>query len=381
MASVNIQTVLGELGLSDGEIGVYQALLKLGSVPVSKIKEETRLHRTTIYDFLEKLLNKGLISYVVKNNVNYYKASHPEKLMEFLKEKEDHLSQVMPELIKLANLPKEEVKIEVYKGAEGLKTVMLDAIRTAVRHNDRVRGIGIDDGLFKKALPVFLEQYQRLQMENNVHEDVLTKRDAEYYFHTKNTHYRFMPKDMFSPVSTLFYGDKIQIVLWEPSLTTIYIQNQKLADAYKKHFQTLWDRESMIFRGEDEVKAIFDEIVVSLKRGEEYVAFGVPPMSDQWDDFFHEFVHRLDKKGVREKVILDERATKLIDMCKKYASIQMKTLSQEFMSPAEVDIYGDKIALVLWTKEPQAFVIENKDIAQSFKQYFELIWGIANSVD
>ena len=66
---MDVKQVLSELGLSEGEIKVYMALLKLGSSPVSALKEETKLHRTTIYDFIEKLLNKGLVNHVIKNNV------------------------------------------------------------------------------------------------------------------------------------------------------------------------------------------------------------------------------------------------------------------------------------------------------------------------
>src|SRR3989338_1279088 len=109
---MDIPGVLAELGLSEGEIKVYLALLKLSSVPVSKIKEETQMHRTTIYDFLEKLLNKGLINYVIRNNVKYYTAANPTKLFEFLKEKQDHLQTILPELQKLHQFQQEETKVE-----------------------------------------------------------------------------------------------------------------------------------------------------------------------------------------------------------------------------------------------------------------------------
>ena len=119
---MDVKQVLSELGLSEGEIKVYMALLKLGSSPVSALKEETKLHRTTIYDFIEKLLNKGLVNHVIKNNVTYYNATHPNRLADFLKEKVEKLNNVLPELIKLSEFHKEEIKVEVYKGKEGYKT-------------------------------------------------------------------------------------------------------------------------------------------------------------------------------------------------------------------------------------------------------------------
>ena len=378
---MDVRTVLAELGLSEGEIAVYVALLKLGSSPVSAIKEETTLHRTTIYDFVEKLLNKGLINYVVHNNVKYYNATEPQKLVEFLKEKQDHLQQILPELTALTKFRKEEVKVEVYKGKEGLKTVMLDCIRTAEHSSKEIVGIGIDDGLWKKALPVFIEQYQRLLKEKNLHEKILTKMNAEYYFDPQQTEYKHLPTDLFSPTSTLTYGDKVQIVIWEPILTTLLIENKKLAEAYRKHFSLLWQQESLIFRGIDDIKAIFSEIAQTMKKGQEYIAFGVPPASDKWTDFFErEVMVPFEQNKVKTRVIFDERAIRQIKACRKYSTIHVKTLGSDYMSPAEVSIYGEKVAIILWSKDPQAFVIKNKEIAHSFRKYFELLWNMAKEV-
>ncbi len=378
---MNVRTVLAELGLSEGEITVYLALLKLGSSPVSSIKEETNLHRTTIYDFVERLLNRGLINYVVRNNVKYYNATEPQKLVEFLKEKQDHLQQILPELTALTTFRKEEVKVEVYKGKEGLKTVMLDCIRTAEHSDKEVVGIGIDDGLWKKALPVFIEQYQRLLKEKNIHERILTKMNAEYYFNPQQTHYKHLPAELFSPTSTLAYGDKVQIVIWEPSLTTLLVKNRKLAEAYRKHFNALWQQESLIFRGIEEVKAIFLEITKTMtaKNGQEYLAFGIPPSSDKWTDFFEqECMIPFQEHNVKTRVIFDERAQRQINACRRYSTIKVKTLGPDYMSPAEVSIYGEKVAIILWSKDPQAFVIQNKEIAHSFRKYFEVLWKMAS---
>ena len=370
---MDFQHVLGELGLSDGEIKVYVALLKLGSSPVSDIKEETNLHRTTIYDFVEKLLNKGLINYVVKNNVKYYNASGPQKLVDFLKEKQDHLQQVMPELEKLSAFHKEETKVEVYKGAEGLKTVMLGCIRTG----KETVGMGIDDGLFKKALPIFIEQYQRLLEEHNITERVLTSKKSEYYFHTKQTNYKFLPSDLFSPISTLVYGDKIQIVIWEPSLTTLLIENRQLAQSYRKHFEILWNQESMLFRGLDEVKSLFRDMVQTLKKGEEYTVFGVPPAADKYAPFFEEMMEAMGKKGAKGRGVFDRRAVKQIASCKKFPHFSARLLNPEYMSPAEVGIYGNKVMIVIWADIPQGFLINNSKVAASFRQFFEFFWNMA----
>jgi len=43
-----------------------------------------------------------------------------------------------------------------------------------------------------------------------------------------------------------------------------------------------------------------------------------------------------------------------------------------------VNIFGDKVAIVLWKeKHPSGFMIDNTDIAKSFKKWFDLIWKIS----
>ena len=54
--------ILKEIELLEGEVDFYLALLRLGPSLVSRIHKETGLHRTHIYDLLEKLKEKGLES-------------------------------------------------------------------------------------------------------------------------------------------------------------------------------------------------------------------------------------------------------------------------------------------------------------------------------
>ena len=71
--------MLEEFGLTETEEKVYLSLVKLGESPASEIIKKTQLHRTTIYDVLERLIEKGLISFVTKNKIKYYLTASPSK--------------------------------------------------------------------------------------------------------------------------------------------------------------------------------------------------------------------------------------------------------------------------------------------------------------
>ena len=59
--------ILRNIGLSEGEITIYSALLDLGKAPVNKIHEKVGIERRNIYDILNKLIERGLVSYINEN--------------------------------------------------------------------------------------------------------------------------------------------------------------------------------------------------------------------------------------------------------------------------------------------------------------------------
>ena len=103
---------LKELGLSDGQISVYSAVLDLGITGLNKIQEETGIERRNIYDILNKLIEKGLVSYTVEKGKKTFQCTHPNKLLEEIKKKEDSLSQLkgqMPQIKDLFDISKPDI--------------------------------------------------------------------------------------------------------------------------------------------------------------------------------------------------------------------------------------------------------------------------------
>jgi len=42
-----------------------------------------------------------------------------------------------------------------------------------------------------------------------------------------------------------------------------------------------------------------------------------------------------------------------------------------------MNIYGNKTAIILWAKQPIVIAIREKEIADAYKNYFELMWRLA----
>ena len=70
--------ILQEVGLSQKEIEIYLTLLRAENLTASKIAEKTGIYRPNVYDNLESLIEKGLVSFVISDRVKHFRAEKPE---------------------------------------------------------------------------------------------------------------------------------------------------------------------------------------------------------------------------------------------------------------------------------------------------------------
>ena len=85
---------LRKIGLSDGEIKVYSSLLDLGKAPLNKIHERTGIERRNIYDILNKLIERGLISYTLEKGKKTYQCTPPSRIIDEIKRRQNNLKEL-----------------------------------------------------------------------------------------------------------------------------------------------------------------------------------------------------------------------------------------------------------------------------------------------
>ena len=69
---MEIKETLKDFGLTEKEIKLYLKLLELGSAASGELIRELGFYSKTIYELLDKLIDKGLVSFVIKSNIRYY---------------------------------------------------------------------------------------------------------------------------------------------------------------------------------------------------------------------------------------------------------------------------------------------------------------------
>ncbi len=224
---------LTKLGLTDAESQIYTSVLKLGTCTVRHIARECGFHRTNIYDILEQLKEKGLISFFKEGKTTKFSATSPNNFYELLREQKEVLDSIFPELEKAHAQTTDSVQVQVYKGEEGMKA----SFREIVREAKPLYMFGLR-GQLRQTLPVFAVQWLR---------DLKNKKIPLYGIYTVRgnpppyyTAVKYVSKQLDSPVATFIYGDSININIWEPTLVAIVIKSKFVAHTYKKHFDLLW---------------------------------------------------------------------------------------------------------------------------------------------
>lgn len=276
-----IRKALQKIGLTEGESQVYEALVELGLSSTGAITKKANIASSKVYEVLQRLQNKGLVSYVIKNGVRYYDATPPERLVDFLEEKKDGIEKAQEDIKKI--IPKIELKrklagekneIIVYTGKEGPKIALKEVGETA-KKGIEVVGFGTDEDDYLKLFPAQLKDYVEQAKKYKIKERLLF---AEGFKSPNiNAKKRFLPKGYMIPVRTMIYGSKVAIVDFTKPMTTIIIEKKEIAEAYMSYFNLLWDiggSKTRVYYGREGAIRVLDELIEAGKKGIPSYGFG-----------------------------------------------------------------------------------------------------------
>ena len=237
-------------GLTANESLVYTTLLNLKEGGGTKISEKSGLFRTLVYDILTKLIEKGLVSYVKKEGKRIYRASSPNRILELIQEKEESAKKILPELKDLFEKPQEEVLVEQYEGANGMKSIIEDMFEEVLSGKTKqVFFLGPTGESWN-----FLEAYfihsigkiKKLKLLKKVDfriiwsSELKTKKLIQLLGNKKM--HRILPKGFASSVPFIVYGDKFVINGGETKPFVVLIKNKGTADSFKHYFEFIWER-------------------------------------------------------------------------------------------------------------------------------------------
>ncbi|MBN2567419.1 TrmB family transcriptional regulator [Candidatus Woesearchaeota archaeon] len=231
--------ILIGLGFSKNEAKAYLALLELGTATAGEIADKSKVHRTNVYDALERLNDRGLAAFVMKDGAKRFKATDPKNLKAILQEKEEQLDDLLPKLELVHRLSRGTGTVNVYEGIAGAKLML-----------DRFLDIGepiVVYGVPKEALTMmesFIIHYHKRRIAKGIEMRHIYNEDArlriDYLNSLPYTGAKYLPGEYDSPVATNVCGDHTVLILWKKDPLVIHIENAEIAASYRKYFELLW---------------------------------------------------------------------------------------------------------------------------------------------
>ena len=241
--------MLRDAGLTDGEAKVYLALLELGDSTTGPIVEKSGVARCIVYQLLERLAQKGLATYVIKEKTKHYQAASPQSLLDYigrrkskLEESGRKIEEMIPKLMALqqsASAP----EARIYLGFRGM-----------VSAHEKIYGkLSSGEEFYFLGIPAEQEEFYhsywkqdharrvkagikcRLLFQSGTDHKILKNRNSY-----KGCDARYMPKGVSAPAWIMGYKDVVVIGLQSDSPITIEIANRQIADSFKAYFEVFW---------------------------------------------------------------------------------------------------------------------------------------------
>jgi len=134
-----------------------------------------------------------------------------------------------------------------------------------------------------------------------------------------------------------------------------------------------------IFNGWDGIRTAFNDILISTKSGEDYYVFSInlpETVLPRFRRFIRKFQEQRAAKGIICSILVDQKLKDTIGADRrKEAHTSIRFVTEEVSMPMTVNVYANKVLLAVWGEEPLTIIIESKDVADSFKSFFRLLWN------
>ena len=234
-----------KIGLTEGEAKVYLALTELGSSTVGPIVKKARVAYSNVYDILNRLIEKGIVSYIINNKTKYFQAASPSNLVDYLEKKEKEiefqkaaLKQVLPELTQLQKIvPQQDA--EIFLGKKGLKTAY-EKFTSEMDNKEPYCFFYIHEKEYAKEADLFYFGIQHMLKRRNIRGiSNENGRNSEFTKQAKYMQMRFVNFPI--PGNIEVCKDRLLLVSWKQPIIGVLIHSESIAENFKSYFETVWN--------------------------------------------------------------------------------------------------------------------------------------------
>lgn len=240
---------LERIGLTKGEIKVYLALLMLGQTTAGLIAGEAKVARSKIYDILERLKTKGLVSYIIKKSVKYFSATDPRNILEYLDKREQEIKQekeevekILPDLLLQQQLAKEKKIAEVFIGMKGMENAF-NVLVNEFDPKESYYAFGAGKGEDVKAMQRVFSRLHEKRVQKRVKSYIIFNETSRGLFPSQEKSKWVEAKYLLhsTPAAINVYKDYVIVAILTKEPTTFLLKNKEAADSFREYFKAMWE--------------------------------------------------------------------------------------------------------------------------------------------
>ncbi|MFH1452003.1 MAG: helix-turn-helix domain-containing protein [archaeon] len=136
-----------------------------------------------------------------------------------------------------------------------------------------------------------------------------------------------------------------------------------------------------VYEGFEGFKTAFQKIIEDCPKNGEIDILGFSEQQSSQESL-RTFITNMNLKSAKKKqklrIILDVTTKGTLGKDREMEKFtQVKYMPKGYINPTSIDIFQDYVYIFLWEEKPFVFMIRNKKIAESFKNYFNFLWKIA----
>ncbi len=238
--------LLANLGLSKVESKLYLAALELGKSLPKHLAEKANIKRPTLYEFLPRLLEQGLLTETVIGKRRYLVAEDPQVFLDKKQSELEQIEKLVPQLRALLATSSNKPKIIFYEGVEGLKKIYLDNLR---ERQPTLELVGIEK-IHPEVEKYINDYYIPLRVKRRIALKMLISGSARFgIWNLKSDpalirEVKTISKELFPvPLDCNSYGDSVSFAVFrkDSEPVAVIIRSKEIASSLKSMYEFMWE--------------------------------------------------------------------------------------------------------------------------------------------
>ncbi len=234
--------LMKSLSLTEAQASVYLAALELGQASIQQLARKSGVKRTSIYNFIDELMERHLVIELRKHKRNVYSAVHPDKLLEIEQDRLKELNSLLPELMAIQNSTPNKPRVTFHEGFEAVKEIYADFIK----EGKPILAWSEFNESYKATGTLFEDQAERRAKQNIPVRWITTDSPEAREFAKKDTRLlretKFVTSELFK-TKIVIYGNKVALLSYRGNPPfVVHIEDADIANTLRGAWEELWKR-------------------------------------------------------------------------------------------------------------------------------------------